>query len=628
MSERPGRKALFVGVTPSSGAEGDQWAERIRKDLAIITSWVEKASRGDIPETMEEAITEPLLEPLILPLKKLISRTGEDQSALREQEHLFITQPLPMAIRDDHLSLIKANQAYESLFSGAPDWIASPGSSSSPVVLVGGEPVDSVFMKGKPAVSEITVVQSDGTQKIFQQHSVPCRFSGEDVVLALFFYLDITRLRALQEEVQKGHMVNAKPGPLSSGWYQKNPCPILILDSLFQILDANQAFIAETHLSMEDLQGKRIDDLPFLPEKESHLGSTIRTGNKTPLRVYLNRPDSRSGYDLYAFPLEDQDTHARYIVQLSDVSDYLDSIRDLSQELERATKGQSGSGSEVGQEKRNDKEPEIPESNTAGITTTEMSNQSQLSESIRESCSAPLPYEAGIPEKGSTSIGDIPEDSPGETVLAEQIPAEQEKEAPHQHQIQPSANQAMTENERGQVMKGERQPEGGDGQSYGIVEFELGGSHYALDITIIREIVEMMPITSIPHSPAYLKGVMNLRGEIFNIIDIQKILGIEEKRSDPSGKIIVLTSHAADGENIGIIVDNVQNVRQVRDDAIEYLENSKDGQKARLMKGIIKVSTESNGEKTGEKHLIIWLDMQALVMDLVRQNPQKKANIR
>jgi purine-binding chemotaxis protein CheW len=630
MSERAGRKALFVGVAPSAGAEGDQWAERIRKDLAIITSWVEKALSGDIPETTEEAITEPLLEPLITPLKKLISRTGEDQSALKEQKHLFMTQPLPMAVRDNHLSLIKANQAYESLFSGAPDWTASPGPSSGRSVQVGEESVNSVFMTGKPAVSEITVEQSDGTKKIFQQHAVPCRFSGEKVVLALFFYLDITSLRALQEEVQKEHMVNAKPIPLSSGWYQKNPCPILILDSLFQILDANQAFIAETRLSMENLYGKRIDDLPFLPEKENYHGSIIRTGNKSPLRVYLNRPDGQSGYDLYAFPIEDQDNDARYIVQLSNVSAYLDSIRDLSQTLEKVTKVQSGAGSDVGQEERNETEPEIPEPDTAGMATTEMGDQSQLSELIEgpgESWSAPLPHEAGIPEKGSASAGGLPENYSGQTIRAEQNTAEQEQEAPHQQQIQPSSNQAMRESEGGQAMNRERQPEGGDGQSYGIVEFGLGGSHYALDITITREIVEMMPITPIPHSPAYLKGVMNLRGEIFNIIDIQKILGIGEKRSDPSGKIIVLTSHAADGENIGIIVDNVQSVRQVHDDAIEYIDDSKDVQKARLMKGIIKVSTESNGEKRGEKHLIIWLDMQALVMDLVRQNTQKKANI-
>jgi len=51
-----------------------------------------------------------------------------------------------------------------------------------------------------------------------------------------------------------------------------------------------------------------------------------------------------------------------------------------------------------------------------------------------------------------------------------------------------------------------------------IVEFVLGGERYALDIQLAREIVEMIPITPIPRAPSYISGVINLRGEITNIL--------------------------------------------------------------------------------------------------------------
>ncbi len=45
-----------------------------------------------------------------------------------------------------------------------------------------------------------------------------------------------------------------------------------------------------------------------------------------------------------------------------------------------------------------------------------------------------------------------------------------------------------------------------------VVEFELGGERYALDINLAREIVEMIPITPIPRAPPFISGVINLRG--------------------------------------------------------------------------------------------------------------------
>ena len=57
-----------------------------------------------------------------------------------------------------------------------------------------------------------------------------------------------------------------------------------------------------------------------------------------------------------------------------------------------------------------------------------------------------------------------------------------------------------------------------------VLEFTLGNEHYALDITPVREIVEMTPITVIPRAPEHITGVINLRGEIVNILNLNSFL--------------------------------------------------------------------------------------------------------
>jgi len=147
-----------------------------------------------------------------------------------------------------------------------------------------------------------------------------------------------------------------------------------------------------------------------------------------------------------------------------------------------------------------------------------------------------------------------------------------------------------------------------------VVEFELGGERYALDINLAREIVEMMPITPIPRAPPFISGVINLRGEITNIMNLYTLLGLPEKEIRENQKIIVLVPSAAQGNNVGIIVDDVSSVRQVPESDIEHIGSGISTEFSQFVKGIIKV-TGDDEEKKG-KDLIIWLDMEKVIADL------------
>ena len=147
-----------------------------------------------------------------------------------------------------------------------------------------------------------------------------------------------------------------------------------------------------------------------------------------------------------------------------------------------------------------------------------------------------------------------------------------------------------------------------------VVEFELGGERYALDINLAREIVEMIPITSIPRAPPFISGVINLRGEITNIMNLNTLLGLPDKEVRENQKIIVLVPEAAKGNNIGIIVDDVSSVRQVPETDIENIGTGISSEFSQFVKGIIKISGDDAEKK--RKDLIIWLDMEKVLADL------------
>ena len=158
-----------------------------------------------------------------------------------------------------------------------------------------------------------------------------------------------------------------------------------------------------------------------------------------------------------------------------------------------------------------------------------------------------------------------------------------------------------------------------------LVEFELGGELYALDIQLAREIVEMIPITPIPRAPPYLPGIINLRGEITTIINLRSLLGLPHQDSETIQKIIVLMSDYTKGTNVGIIVDDVHSVIQVPDSDIEHLGEGLSTDFSTFVKGIIKLGEENgNGdgavakeEEKKRKELVIWIDIQKILKDKI-----------
>jgi purine-binding chemotaxis protein CheW len=150
-----------------------------------------------------------------------------------------------------------------------------------------------------------------------------------------------------------------------------------------------------------------------------------------------------------------------------------------------------------------------------------------------------------------------------------------------------------------------------------VVEFILGGEHYALDIHLAREIVEMLQITPIPRAPHYISGVINLRGEITNIMNLNSMLGLVNQEARDNQKIIVLVPEAVSGSNIGIIVDDVIGVLQVAESDVEHLGEGLASEVSGFVKGIIKLQRDDADKKNTQ--LIIWLDVQKVIEEVVKK---------
>ena len=100
--------------------------------------------------------------------------------------------------------------------------------------------------------------------------------------------------------------------------------------------------------------------------------------------------------------------------------------------------------------------------------------------------------------------------------------------------------------------------------------FSLADEEYGIGILKIKEIIGMMPITSVPRTPEFVKGVINLRGKVISVIDLRLRFGMEEIGYSERTCIIVVEVQGDTGQIvIGIVVDSVSEVLNIKGEDIE-----------------------------------------------------------
>jgi len=152
-----------------------------------------------------------------------------------------------------------------------------------------------------------------------------------------------------------------------------------------------------------------------------------------------------------------------------------------------------------------------------------------------------------------------------------------------------------------------------------IVEFEIGSGLYGMDISFVREIVEMLPITRLPGSQSSIVGVMNLRGEVTTIVSISDLLSVKGQSERKNEKIIVMVPDLTGGSNIGIIVRDVHSVLSVPIADIEPFSGVLATDSGGFVKGIIKTSSGDRDrmeESGNNSRLMLYLDIGKILTEL------------
>ena len=100
--------------------------------------------------------------------------------------------------------------------------------------------------------------------------------------------------------------------------------------------------------------------------------------------------------------------------------------------------------------------------------------------------------------------------------------------------------------------------------------FTLDGEQYAADVSRVREVLELLPLTKLPRMPEYMKGVINIRGSVVPVVDLRQKFGMSAVQETVDTSIIVMD--VGDGEKrmtVGCLTDSVEEVIEIMPESVE-----------------------------------------------------------
>jgi purine-binding chemotaxis protein CheW len=138
-----------------------------------------------------------------------------------------------------------------------------------------------------------------------------------------------------------------------------------------------------------------------------------------------------------------------------------------------------------------------------------------------------------------------------------------------------------------------------------FLSFKLENENYCIEILKVKELMGMSEITPLPQTPPYIRGVINLRGQIIPIIDLRLKFGLPFQEYSKRTSIIVGEIDIGEKVLMGLVVDSIQEVVSVPEDKIAHLPYVNAKVKADYIKG---VATTQDGIK-------IVLDVEKILND-------------
>jgi two-component system, chemotaxis family, chemotaxis protein CheV len=135
-----------------------------------------------------------------------------------------------------------------------------------------------------------------------------------------------------------------------------------------------------------------------------------------------------------------------------------------------------------------------------------------------------------------------------------------------------------------------------------IVEFEVANNKFGINVIKVKEIIQPIPVTFIPHAHPHVEGIIQLRGEVLPVVDMLRVLGIQSTERNPQQKYIVAEFNK---QRVVFHVDNVTQIHRISWDQIEKPSDMYQGGTSQVI-GVIKQNEQ----------MILLLDFERIMVDI------------
>lgn len=143
-----------------------------------------------------------------------------------------------------------------------------------------------------------------------------------------------------------------------------------------------------------------------------------------------------------------------------------------------------------------------------------------------------------------------------------------------------------------------------------IVEFEVANNKFGINVIKVKEIIQPISVTFIPHAHPHVEGIIQLRGEVLPVVDMLRVLGIQGAERNPQQKYIVAEFNK---QRVVFHVDNVTQIHRISWDQIEKPSDMYQGGTSQVI-GVIKQNEQ----------MILLLDFERIMVDI---NPESGISV-
>ncbi|KRB58950.1 chemotaxis protein CheW [Rhizobium sp. Root708] len=136
-----------------------------------------------------------------------------------------------------------------------------------------------------------------------------------------------------------------------------------------------------------------------------------------------------------------------------------------------------------------------------------------------------------------------------------------------------------------------------------LIAFRVGDQEFCVNIMSVREIRGWTPATAMPHSPSYMKGVINLRGAVLPIIDLSARLGMTA--AEPTARHVIIVAQVRT-KVVGLLVDAVSDILTVNQEHVQPTPEIASELQRQFARGILAI----------DKRMICLLELEAIFPDI------------